>query len=907
MTPHRTAGHSPDGFYERWSVWILAVLFFLLPLVAVGAIKARTNNRNDVKGWLPEQYEETRIYRFFRQHFQGEEFVLVSWEGCTMDDPRLELLATKLIPPPGEAARIERPLFFQTAQTGPRAIGRMTDKPLRLEEFEAISRLTGTLIGPPPEGVEAGSEADHLDKRQTCLVLTLSDEARANLHGALDTIRQVATRECAIPERHLHLGGPPVDNVAIDQAGQSSVTILFGLSLVVGFFVSWWSLKSWTLVLVVLASGVYSMFASLAIVWYSGHPVDAILLTMPSLVYVATTSGAIHLANYYRDQIAETGRIEGAVGRSVAHALLPLSLATGTTAVGLATLAISELIPIQMFGIFSAVGVLVSFLILVTFMPALLELFPPILRIGAVAEAAGDTSGGGWKPVEASRWWRAGEWITRHNLATSAVCLALMAAVGYGMTRTESSVQLMRLFSPQARIRADYRWLEKNLGQLVPMEILVTIDDARCRLTFLERMELVEQMQSAIADLSEVGSSLSAVTFGRSLDTTDRGGFGSSAASVFGLGTRTRRSVLNRRLMAHRHEFLAGDYLREAPLEARLIAGAGGTALHAVGLIGDGGEAGVPADPVPAPSNGDRSPTTASAQDVLPPLAAADPPEGAAEGIEELWRISARVSATKEVDYALFQRELRSRLDPILAQLSAEGVEGVDIHYTGLIPLVYKAQHSLLDGLVFGFVTDFAIIVAVMVLLCRAVSAGLVLLLPAAFPAVCVFGGMGWGHAALSHYDMGTLLIDIGTVMAPSVALGVTVDDVVHFMLWFRRGIAEGLDTRGATMLAYKGCARAMYQSWGVIGIGLSVFALSPFGPTQRFGFMMLSMLTVALVGNLVLLPALLAGPLGRVFAWSVTRQERAGGRRIRGGEPASDVLPEPHVLSETSRRPAAV
>jgi uncharacterized membrane protein YdfJ with MMPL/SSD domain len=147
----------------------------------------------------------------------------------------------------------------------------------------------------------------------------------------------------------------------------------------------------------------------------------------------------------------------------------------------------------------------------------------------------------------------------------------------------------------------------------------------------------------------------------------------------------------------------------------------------------------------------------------------------------------------------------------------------------------------------------------------------------------------------------GNLLIDIGTVMAPSVALGVTVDDVVHFMLWFRRGISEGLDRRQAVMLAYKGCARAMYQSWGVIGIGLSVFSLSPFGPTQRFGHMMLSMLTVALVGNLVLMPALLAGPLGAVFGWSVQRNERRKalreGRRKVKADPGSDALPAPHVL----------
>jgi predicted RND superfamily exporter protein len=565
---------------------------------------------------------------------------------------------------------------------------------------------------------------------------------------------------------------------------------------------------------------------------------------MPSLVYVATTSGAIHLANYYRDQLAETGVQEGAAGRAVHHALLPLSLATGTTAVGLATLAVSELVPIKMFGIFSAAGVVVSFLILVTFMPAALELFPPRLRVGqATGDGAGDDGNAHWKPIESSPWWQVGLWITKHHALATAACLLVMAAVGYGMTRVESSVQLMRLFSPQARIRTDYHWLESRLGPLVPMEILVRIDEG-CRLNFLERMELVGEIQDEIGVLDEVGSSLSTVTFGRSLDAGDGGdGVGGAAARTFGLGARTRRSALNRALTRHREEFLAGDYLRDA------------TVTDAAGH----------------------------------------------EHAQELWRISARVSATKEVDYALFKADLQKKIDPILARLDADGVKGIGVDYTGLVPLVYKAQHSLLDGLIVGFISDFAIIVVVMIVLCRAASAGFVLLLPAAFPAVMVFGGMGWGNALLKSLGTGNMLIDIGTVMAPSVALGVTVDDVVHFMLWFRRGIADGLDRRQATMLAYKGCARAMYQSWGVIGIGLSVFSLSPFGPTQRFGYMMLSMLTIALVGNLVLMPALLSGPLGAVFSWSVLRIERKKalreGRRTVKTDPGSDALPPPHVV----------
>ena len=92
------------NLYQRNSVWIMAILIFLLPLVVVGAIKAKGNNRNDVKGWLPLEYPETQTYRFFRRNFQGEEFILISWEGCTMADPRLELLAQKLLPPPEEAS-----------------------------------------------------------------------------------------------------------------------------------------------------------------------------------------------------------------------------------------------------------------------------------------------------------------------------------------------------------------------------------------------------------------------------------------------------------------------------------------------------------------------------------------------------------------------------------------------------------------------------------------------------------------------------------------------------------------------------------------------------------------------------------------------------------------------------------
>jgi len=791
------------AFYARFSPVILLIAVFMLPIVFAGARRAMNSNKNDVKQWLPAEYEETRVFREFRQHFAGEEFVLVSWDGCTLDDQRVRLMSAKLLPPPDAQAKPEE-RYFSDLISGPSVIETLTKAPVNLTRSEAIDRLRGSLIGP-----DGGP-----NREQTCLVLTVSDAGKKSLKKTIAKIYDTARIECDIPEDQLHLGGPTSDNVAIDKAGEQSLVRLAGLAGAIGLTVSWWCLRSVKLVAIVLTTGIYSAAASLAVVWYSGSSMNAIVLTMPSLVYVAAISGAIHLANYYRDTLHQDG-LEGAAGRAVAHAVLPLSLATGTTAVGLLTLCYSELVPIQMFGLYSAIGVVISAVFLFLFLPATLQLFP----LREEAKGADDSASPLVDPAFYSGWHRVGGWIVDHNKLVTAVCLVMMAFTAYGMTRMKTSVQLMRLFSPKAKVVTDYYWLEAHLGELIPMEVVINIDTDRekCSLNFLQRMQLVEKVQKQIESIDEVGSSLSTVTFAPDLPKYDihrdeiqaaennpkpkRRGIGGILGSVAGIKDEEKldRKYRNKNLEEHREDFLAGDYLCEV----------------------DG---------------------------------------------KELWRISARVSALKDVDYAKFVDDIRAAVEPVLEEEKEHGVGGISATYTGLVPLVYKAQNSLLDGLIFGFVTDLVLIVATIILVQRSFSSGVILLLPSLIPVVVVFGAMGW---------MG-IIIDIGTVMTPAVALGVSVDDIVHFMLQFRRALAAGADRKQAVMAAYHHCGRAMYQSWGVIGLGLSVFAMSPFTPTQRFGYMMIALLSAALIGNLLLLPALLAGPLGAMYIPKTRRNDGA-------------------------------
>jgi len=195
-----------------------------------------------------------------------------------------------------------------------------------------------------------------------------------------------------------------------------------------------------------------------------------------------------------------------------------------------------------------------------------------------------------------------------------------------------------------------------------------------------------------------------------------------------------------------------------------------------------------------------------------------------------------------------------------------------DVIYTGVVPIVYKAQRTLLNSLiestVWAFVTILPVMAVIMIpattvlgnlrphAIYKMVGSGFVAMLPNVFPIVIVFGAMGF---------MGSE-VDIGSMMTASVAMGIAVDETIHFMSWFRAGARLGLSRIDSIMYAYRRVAPAMTQTTIVGGLGLSVFALSTFTPTQRFGTLMLTILTSGILGELIFLPALLASPLGKLF-----------------------------------------
>ena len=139
-------------------------------------------------------------------------------------------------------------------------------------------------------------------------------------------------------------------------------------------------------------------------------------------------------------------------------------------------------------------------------------------------------------------------------------------------------------------------------------------------------------------------------------------------------------------------------------------------------------------------------------------------------------------------------------------------------------------------------------------------------MIPNVLPIFIIFGAMGWLN----------IPIDIGSMMSASIALGVAVDNTIHFLSWFRVDVKQIKNRREAIIASYKRCATPTLQAACISGLGLSVFAFSTFTPTQRFGWLMLTILVAGVVAELILLPAILAGPLGKAFEPKKSRHNTA-------------------------------
>jgi uncharacterized protein len=770
--------HSP---YLRRASIVLLVIALCLPLLIWGAAGSMTRVQNAPAFWLPENFPEREAFEDFSNRFGVLDNVVVSWEGSTVDDPRLAKFAEILLSDLAEPEGIPLRELFPEVLTGYHAVRQLQREPLRLSRQDAIRRLTGILVG--PDGQSSGA------------LVAISPLAGQDRERAIALLRQAATRATGLPDGQIYMAGSIIDGAVVDRESVRVMTV-YGLpAAVISLLVCWWCLRSLVQTLAVIAVATIGQVLVLAIVWYAGLTMNAVLAVMAPLVFVVTVSGGVHLSNYFSEQFPVAGP-KRAVVAALQAGWLPCTIAAVTTAIGTASLTVSQITPVRQFGIIATIGILATLALLFLIVPGAMEF--RVLRWEAYSkrvlkpkENQTEVSSPSFGPPPAFlKSWRAlsrvhellssfadriwgiwGQFVLRHWPALLAVCFFASAIGALGLPRLRTSVNVRNLLVPESPVLADYRWLEEKIGPLVPIELVLHFD-RNCPLDILERVELVRAIEEAVREVPEVGGVSSAAAFLPPIPQ--------------GAGTRgtIRRTVLRNRL------------------EAR-----------------------------------------------LPDLARAHWFYEDEQG--QWWRISGRLPAFSQLDYSVHLQHIEERVE---AELAKTGRAGVHVIYTGLTTLVEKSQKALLHGMFLSFLSAFAVVALVLVVVLGGFSAAAVAMLPNIFPSLVIFGFLG----------LRDIRIDIGSVMTASIALGIAVDGTVHYLTWYKRELQAGASNAQAVCRAFQHCAWAMVEATFICICGFLLFVFSSFLPMRRFAIVMSQLLIAALAGDLVLLPALLLSPVGQ-------------------------------------------
>ena len=164
----------------------------------------------------------------------------------------------------------------------------------------------------------------------------------------------------------------------------------------------------------------------------------------------------------------------------------------------------------------------------------------------------------------------------------------------------------------------------------------------------------------------------------------------------------------------------------------------------------------------------------------------------------------------------------------------------------GYVPLYVQLIRYLVEGQIWSLATTGLVVMGMLLVLFRSVRYALVSLPSNLLPVLITMGFMGWVGITL----------DVATVLIASIALGVAVDDTIHFVFKFRDSELALGDTERAMKETVHATGPAIAAASFTMAAGFSVLAFAGIKSVALFGVLMAVTMVSAFVSELYVTPA---------------------------------------------------
>jgi predicted RND superfamily exporter protein len=198
-------------------------------------------------------------------------------------------------------------------------------------------------------------------------------------------------------------------------------------------------------------------------------------------------------------------------------------------------------------------------------------------------------------------------------------------------------------------------------------------------------------------------------------------------------------------------------------------------------------------------------------------------------------------AGSKRVNQLL--KELKPRVDSIFNPNKYE------VNFTGPVVMYMKGTNYLVENLRNSLLLAIFLIGIIMWVLFRGVKMIFISLLPNIIPLLMTAGIMGYFGIPLKP----------STILIFSIALGIASDQTIYFLTSYRQELKLGTQTISQIISkTIKETGFSMIYTAIILFFGFGVFAFSTFGGTIALGTLLAITLVLAMLFNLIFLPALL-------------------------------------------------
>jgi predicted RND superfamily exporter protein len=186
-------------------------------------------------------------------------------------------------------------------------------------------------------------------------------------------------------------------------------------------------------------------------------------------------------------------------------------------------------------------------------------------------------------------------------------------------------------------------------------------------------------------------------------------------------------------------------------------------------------------------------------------------------------------------------------LDAIEAEAQRRFAGVAEVRLTGSAYLLARMKDYVLATQVESFALAFVVVSVLVFVVAGSLRLGAPAVLCSLLPVGAVLGVMGWSGVAL----------EVSNALLATVALGIVVDDSIHMTHALKAGLRRGLSPADALAGALRGAGKAILFSTLILSAAFLAYAPSELSNVRDFGLLAAATFGLALLADLVLLPAL--------------------------------------------------